>query len=115
MGLRATAEEDGVWMVDSVTGWAFGPQFDDADAMDEFIAYCARIEEVPKLRGLNDRMLKHLHERWLAWHAAAEKYMSDPEALEELRGELEAAELVEKLQAMVDVVSGRRAANEVRP
>ena len=116
MAIRATSEDVGVWMYCSVTDVAFGPRFDDADALDEFVEYCKHVEEIRDLRAVNDRMLQWLHGRWLAWRARRpRRCMADPEALQDMRDELEKSVLVERLQASIDVVEGRRPANEVSP
>ncbi len=49
---------------DTVTGWAFGPVFDDAGQAHAYVRYC-ETETGADIRTLPARQLEELHRRWL--------------------------------------------------
>ena len=54
MGVRITKDEGKVALFDSVSGFAFGPVFDDEFEAEAFLAYC-RNHDLPDPRAMSDR------------------------------------------------------------
>lgn len=65
MGVRITSDEDKAALFDSVSGWAFGPVFDNSDEADDFLTYCESAE-LPDLRTMSEPDLMNAHEKWAA-------------------------------------------------
>jgi hypothetical protein len=61
MGIRLTCPEDKVALFDSVTGWAFGPVFDNVTEGEDFLRYTA---DAPDLRTLDPATLEQMHRDW---------------------------------------------------
>lgn len=74
MGLRLTADEGKTALFDSVSGWAFGPVFSDADQAEDFLRYAEQVFGVPDgdVRALDMAALGKLaglwREDWQARH-----------------------------------------------
>jgi hypothetical protein len=71
MGIRNTEDEGVVALFDSVSGFAFGPTFQDSDEAEAFIRFAER-ESDADLRQLTDTQLDELSARFHAeeWDAA---------------------------------------------
>jgi hypothetical protein len=52
-------------MYDSVSGWAFGPTFKDADEVEDFLSFVAREADGKDPRSMDDPELQRLHNLWL--------------------------------------------------
>jgi hypothetical protein len=71
MSVRITADENKVALFDSVSGFAFGPTFDDRDEADSYLYFIEHDKDgyfVQDARGLSDAQ----HERLLKEFAAKE-------------------------------------------
>ena len=64
MGVRTTASENVVAILDSVTGWAFGPTFATVQEADDFLAWSAE-QGLPDLRNLRDSLIEQAYRQWL--------------------------------------------------
>ena len=66
MGVRNTSVEEKAAMFDSVTGTAFGPVFDSADELDDFLEFA------PTVEGRDLRILSEsdLHALIMQWRGA---------------------------------------------
>lgn len=67
MGVRITDSET-VALYDSVSGFAFGPTFDDEEQAQDFCDWWHTYDDAVDLRRLTDRELEEAHSRW---HRAA--------------------------------------------
>lgn len=63
MGVRITTDEDKAALFDSVTGFAFGPTFDNSDDAQEFLAYLQSFGEDG--RELTPVALASRYDAWL--------------------------------------------------
>lgn len=52
-------------MLDSVSGWVFGPTFEDAEALEDFLAFVSREANGKDPRAMDDPELQRLHHLWL--------------------------------------------------
>jgi hypothetical protein len=65
MSVRITSDEDKAALFDSVSGWAFGPVFDNSDEADDFLVFCESAE-LPDVRTMTENDLADAHEKWAA-------------------------------------------------
>ena len=63
MGVRITSQEKVVALFDSVTGFAFGPTFQDEESADAFLVWL-RDRDGRDARSLSDREIGELHRVW---------------------------------------------------
>jgi hypothetical protein len=64
MGVRTTDAEHKVALFDSVTGWAFGPIFEDDEEANDFLSFSEE-KESRDLRQLTEAELNDLYGRWV--------------------------------------------------
>lgn len=64
MGVRITSDEDKAALFDSVSGWAFGPTFDNSDEAEDFIRFCEEAG-LADLRTVPEPDLVTAHESWV--------------------------------------------------
>ena len=64
MGTRTTASEDVVAIFDSVTGWAFGPTFENQEDAESFLEFAAR-DGGRDVRTYDQGELEQVHIQWL--------------------------------------------------
>lgn len=62
MGVRLTSDEDVCALFDSVSGFAFGPTFDNSDDAQDFLDYLATYGSDP--RSLSDAHMSAHYEAW---------------------------------------------------
>lgn len=63
MSVRITSQEKVVALFDSVTGFAFGPTFEDEESADAFLAWL-RERDGRDARVLSDREIADVHHVW---------------------------------------------------
>jgi len=64
VGVHLTSEEGKVALFDSVTGWAFGPVFDNNTDAENFTSY-AELRLQKELRSVSNSQLEEVYATWL--------------------------------------------------
>jgi hypothetical protein len=52
-------------LYDTVTGWAFGPTFENPEQADDYVRFCEARPDVDDVRALSPGRLEDLHRDWL--------------------------------------------------